>query len=50
MDIQHDNSARTTATSASEGRLKVDVSGKRKKKRQIINNKLNQYGRGSNFK
>jgi len=44
MDVQHDNSPRTTATSASEGRLKVDVSNKRKKKRKILNNKLKKYG------
>ncbi len=46
MDIQHDNSARTTVTSANEGRLKVDVSNKTKK-RKILNNKLQTYG---NFK
>lgn len=41
----YDNSARTTATSANEGRLKVDVSSKKNKKRKIINGKLKKYVR-----
>ena len=44
MDIQYDNLARTTATSTNEGRLKVDVSSKIKKKRKILKNKLKKYG------
>jgi len=40
MQPQYDNSARTTATSRAEGRLKVDAGGtSKKKKRKMIKNK-----------
>ena|ERR1035437_3894420 len=42
---KQDNKARTTATSAQEGRLKVDVASKnmKKKKRKIVNDIVNSH-------
>ena len=42
MEPQHDFKPRTTATSASEGRLKEGLSY-RKKKRKILKNSLRNY-------
>lgn len=43
MEPQYDNSARHTGTSKAEGRLKMDVGGK--KKRKILKNKLKNYAK-----
>jgi len=45
--MMYDNKARTTATSLSEGRLKMDVAGKKKKKYmnkgKMLRDKLSKY-------
>jgi len=43
MEPTHDTSARSTATSASEGRLKVGVSLRKKKKDYLKNSVKGQY-------